>query len=333
MAGKSEGAKRSRRRPGSTLANTAPDQKPFDPEVLDRTVIAIPLLDRINRPDGLDAVHDVIIDVNLDYRGGRDEAKKAIEGLVRRLLGAKRRNQAIDTVKSKYSDQYLFGQLSGTAIRDLVRADVAAGGPHAIYRIWPDFEVKRFTNQSFKTIKADAARNAFGALGDDIVWAVIDTGIDGAHPHFQKFKNLEHGIGHRDFSAAPGADDAASALAALTDENGHGTHVAGIIAGWAATADGLTIGGRRGACSSTGCAWPSTAARAASRTRPISSSTRTRRSCSPTWKPRSCCWRRSAMPAGPRAASVASVMRVRRAARPWAWPTSPRASSRLPIAS
>lgn len=241
MAGKREGTKRDRRRPGSTLKDTAPDQKPFVPEVLDRTVIAIPLLTRINAPGGLEAVHDIIIDVNLDYRGGRDEAKKAIETLVRRQLGTRRRQQGIDTVKSKYSDQYLFGRLSGTVIRDLVRADGTTDGPHAIYRIWPDFEVKRFTNQSFKTIKADAARNAFGALGEDIVWAVIDTGIDGAHPHFQKYKNLEHGIGHRDFSASLGADETASAVAALTDENGHGSHVAGIIAGWAATEDGLTI--------------------------------------------------------------------------------------------
>ena len=82
-------------------------------------------------------------------------------------------------------------------------------------------------------------RNAFGALGDDIVWAVIDTGIDGAHPHFRKFKNLEHGIGHRDFSASLGTDEAASTAAALADENGHGSHVAGIIAGWAATEEHL----------------------------------------------------------------------------------------------
>ena len=98
-----------------------------------------------------------------------------------------------------------------------------------------------FTNQSIKTIKADAARNAFGALGEDIVWAVIDTGIDGAHPHFQAYKNLASPVGHRDFSASLEEDDATSAKAALEDENGHGTHVAGIIAGWVKAGDGMTI--------------------------------------------------------------------------------------------
>lgn len=235
-------ARPGRRRPGSTLADTEPGQGRFVPEVLDRTVIAIPLLDRINGPGGLTELHDVVIDVNLDYGGGRNAAKAHIEQLVRKVVG-RRRGQGIHKIKSAYSDQYLFGRLSGAAIRELVRADgsLQPGYGRAIYRIWPDFDVHRFTNQSVKTIKADAARNAFNAFGDDIVWAVIDTGIDGEHPHFRKFKNLEHGIGHRDFSANLDVDEATSTKAALVDENGHGTHVAGIIAGWAAVADGLTI--------------------------------------------------------------------------------------------
>jgi len=128
--------------------------------------------------------------------------------------------QGIAAAKSEYSDQYLFGQLSGVLIRELVRADAAADASsgRAIYRIWPDFAVKMFTNQSIKTIKADAARNAFGALGEDIVWAVIDTGIDGAHPHFQAYKNLASPVGHRDFSASLEEDDATSAKAALESD-------------------------------------------------------------------------------------------------------------------
>ena len=61
----------------------------------------------------------------------------------------------------------------------------------ALYRIWPDFEVSRQTNASLSTIKADAAHKAFCALGDGIVWAVMDSGIDGKHPHFNDHKNLD----------------------------------------------------------------------------------------------------------------------------------------------
>ena len=49
----------------------------FTPETLDRTIIALPLLDRI-RADGIHVVQNVIIDVNLEYSGGRREARKVI---------------------------------------------------------------------------------------------------------------------------------------------------------------------------------------------------------------------------------------------------------------
>jgi subtilisin family serine protease len=241
------------RRPGSSLDRTEPTKQPFDPEVLDKTIIAIPLLNRIKieasptanddlgRMGGLDYVHDIIIDVNLDYQGGREKAKEHIEMLVGRLFGSKEAANAIDTVKSKNSHQYLFGRLSGHLIRDLVRADAKGSGVRAIYRIWPDFEVQSFTNRSVSTIKADAARNAFGALGDEITWAVIDTGIDGEHPHFRKHKNLKHHLLHRDFTGVQAVDDSGSANNALEDQNGHGTHVAGIIAGAATASKSLKI--------------------------------------------------------------------------------------------
>jgi subtilisin family serine protease len=75
-------------------------------------------------------------------------------------------------------------------------------------------------------LKADAAHNAFAAFGDDIVWAVIDSGIDGEHPHFRRHGNLDAlpaAVKHRDFTSV--------AEAPLVDRFGHGTHVAGIIAG------------------------------------------------------------------------------------------------------
>ena len=154
MAAKTGSGKRTRRRPGSSVDDTAPDQKPFVPEVLDRTTIAIPLLERINAPGGLDQVHEIIIDLNLEFSGGREQAKAQIRALVDKLVAGQQPAQGIAAAKSEYSDQYLFGQLSGALIRELVRADAAADASsgRAIYRIWPDFAVKMFTNQSIKTI-------------------------------------------------------------------------------------------------------------------------------------------------------------------------------------
>src|SRR5262249_18728212 len=54
----------------------------------------------------------------------------------------------------------------------------------AIYKLWPDFPVETQIFRSMPTIKADAAKRAYEATGADIVWAVVDSGIDGTHPHF-----------------------------------------------------------------------------------------------------------------------------------------------------
>ena len=94
--------------------------------------------------------------------------------------------------------------------------------------MWPDFPVQLHVDASCVTVKADAARRSFNAYGDRIVWAVVDTGIDARHPHFGTHDTLGEEVAdlHRDFTA----DDPAHG-SPLTDDAGHGTHVAGIIAG------------------------------------------------------------------------------------------------------
>ena len=101
-------------------------------------------------------------------------------------------------------------------------------------------------------MKCDAAFASFAADGKDVVWAVADTGIDGKHPHFNTLGTLSlpDGLMHRDFTQ-PYQSDKDSNDAALTDQDGHGTHVAGIIAGMtcpkdkapglAAAVEGITI--------------------------------------------------------------------------------------------
>ncbi len=82
-----------------------------------------------------------------------------------------------------------------------------------------------------RTTKCDAGQATFGATGENVVWAVADSGVDREHPHFRAFRNLEDlpdGIAHQDFTVG----------AVGHDDSGHGTHVAGIIAGAADEAAG-----------------------------------------------------------------------------------------------
>ena len=122
-----------------------------------------------------------------------------------------------------------------------------------IFRVWPDYTLEPQIDRSAPTVKADAAWRSYDARGSGIVWAVIDSGIDACHPHFAKLELAAEGRGeqlpsgvtndlHRDFSylvqpeipprpgeySGPGGSAPAQAL---LDRSGHGTHVAGIIAG------------------------------------------------------------------------------------------------------
>ncbi len=195
----------------------------FDSRILDKSVVAIPLLKQLDaQPEG---THAIVIDLNLQYGGGLDGAREWVIKEVSRVISEigvlKEPKQGLNLERSKLSRQYLFGKLEARVIRELVRRNSTV---QAIYRLWPDFKVRALINKSIRTIKADAAHASFSAFGEGIVWAVLDSGIEASHPHFKKHKNLElpAPLKHEDFSGTGPA---------TTDPLGHGTHVAGIIAG------------------------------------------------------------------------------------------------------
>lgn len=90
-------------------------------------------------------------------------------------------------------------------------------------------------------VRAAPERQIFGATGEGIVWAVIDSGIDARHPHFQQHQNVSSDAPsyHRDFTSD--SDASSSELEALVDANGHGTQTAGVIAGELSASEGLSL--------------------------------------------------------------------------------------------
>ena len=88
--------------------------------------------------------------------------------------------------------------------------------------VWPNPDVQAHLLTSVETVRASAGWRTFEARGKGITWAVMDTGINAKHPHFANLQTVDEKL-----SKSFVADDA------LSDPNGHGTHVAGIIAGMA----------------------------------------------------------------------------------------------------
>ena len=234
--------------------------KRFDPRILDRSVIAIPLLEDINKDDN--EIHAVIIDVNLDYDEGREAGRKWIRDAIKNaiaIIAPADDKQGVRERKSDLSNQYIFARISGKVIRQLVRLDVERAASQlktakkprqskkrgkasvqsdtaaqyrfrAIYRIWPDFKISACITKSLATVKADAAQTSFCAHGIDITWAIMDSGIDANHPHFALHGNVDPASPlHADFTDTPNISKGDNA--ALIDRFGHGTHVAGIVAG------------------------------------------------------------------------------------------------------
>ncbi len=175
----------------------------------------------------------VIIDPNLDHPAGAEAAKQQLETMVEEVGG-------ILSPATRRSRQHVFAKLTLEQLKTLVQKDTpdeSSPRLRLIYKVWPDTKLQAFLDRSVRVIKADACIRTFGSDGDGIIWAVIDSGIDEKHPHFSTHHNLNleavkaatplraaliKRVDHQDYT---GND------AAKVDVFGHGTHVAGIIAG------------------------------------------------------------------------------------------------------
>jgi subtilisin family serine protease len=266
--------------PNEETANT--DRRPgagaedFNPDRLARVVASPHLDDPENRRKwGLGETPadrgPYMIELNVQHASGLAGAAHAFLVLFNKVFGdaEQRARQGGPPAPVKISKSYFRCELNVAewhrlAARDEEDAKSQAPQPadadryRTIYKLWPDFPVQARINRSTATIKADAALRSFEATGEGITWAVIDSGVQGEHPHFGP--DTDHALKdpwvmnlHRCFVAVDGAvlpdpdeervegpplseDERnkrieAHRTAALKDDLGHGTHVAGIITG------------------------------------------------------------------------------------------------------
>jgi subtilisin family serine protease len=247
-----------------------------------RTVAPPELFDKAKRKEwrleaGVKRRGPYVVELNLQHAEGLPGAINALFQIYKLVLESAPKPILI-------SKTYARCELSLSELRSLLKADnrnseqaVNSRGSgrvdlmryRALYKVWPDFPVTSQVFRSLPTIKANAAQRSFEAEGHGIVWAVIDSGIDGEHPHFGSNGTLVadevrdlHRSFLRDQQKGPGGttrpalsdldgrdlpgEERAELIAlhrkhALKDEFGHGTHVAGILAGQAPSTGGCAL--------------------------------------------------------------------------------------------
>jgi subtilisin family serine protease len=255
------------------MANLTKDGDDFDPTNMESLLVARPLLEMMALqqkqqadPEAFSAAEmlppaiPVVIDLNVKFDRGLEQAKENVIALLKEhgVTASPNAQEKLNARKTRLSSQYVFATLLPDTIRALaayMRGEKASAdekkrksrGQREIFAIWPDFKLESHIHRTVATIKVDAAQRSFRAAGDGIVWAVVDSGIDGDHWHFKRHRNLDlsgvdNAIRHMDFTQDWGDPDtmdeaarrraiAAEEKAALSDAYGHGSHVAGIIAG------------------------------------------------------------------------------------------------------
>lgn len=149
-----------------------------------------------------------------------DQLEQAVAGLIEKS-GDRLEDAKVDRMKRFLSAELTRFEIESlrTQFKDL-----------HIERIWRNAAKRALVHLSTNTVQARPANLGYAALGRKITWAVLDTGIRADHPHFAKYQNIERQF---DCTKSGAPVEASEEVSARLDRNGHGTHVAGVIAGYA----------------------------------------------------------------------------------------------------
>lgn len=129
-----------------------------------------------------------------------------------------------DAAQIEVLKRFVAARLTRSEV-EILRTDFKA---LKIETIWRNAQKRALIHESTNTLQCRPANVSYGATGKKINWAVLDTGINATHPHFAAYANI---VQQWDCTKRGRPQPVGPAV----DRNGHGTHVAGIIAGSYAT--------------------------------------------------------------------------------------------------
>lgn len=147
-------------------------------------------------------------------------AKEEERQEIKQLCQQRKRDEIVNELK-------YIPMVTATICQDTLRE--AAHHP-GVKRIFYDQQVRAYLDVAVPTVTADEAHARWGLTGKGITVAVLDTGIE-AHDDLTKPENRLAGF-----------NDLVGNETESYDDNGHGTHVAGIIAGNGYRSDGKYVG-------------------------------------------------------------------------------------------
>lgn len=197
-----------------------------------------PVLFEIREPDSS-------ADSDADGRGNRrslasrvDRAAEDIERIVRETARATAEPpDDVDEAVERALDEARIDRLQRfVAARLLPTELLAVAARHEelfVYTVWKSTRKRKLVDRTARVVQADAARESYSAFGRGIAWAVLDTGVQANHPHF-----LEHGNVVAVWDCTRPGKPSNLLYRRAEDRDGHGTHVAGILAGEGSDHDG-----------------------------------------------------------------------------------------------
>jgi subtilisin family serine protease len=167
--------------------------------------------------------HEVLIELAGRERTSISAARQMVRDAIARMIAEQKTSQ----------DDYEIEELERFTSVKLTRreAEVLAstlGGKagDGIWRTWKNARRVALLETSINTLQVRPAHNAYRAFGRGLEWAVLDSGINPEHPHFTGDKGRKTVVAQYDCTRRQALKEGAA-----PDAHGHGTHVAGIIAG------------------------------------------------------------------------------------------------------